>query len=184
MTRSVVLLENPQLSYPPVMKALRLLGSKFFQEVQTGKATQKTKVYDTMVTEEASDGSCMVSQSMPADDDEVSPEFLEALVSQDDPDAIAVQAFETEFEDFVQDTPEYAGGPDLLPGSPPTPSRQATWPWFLACPWNWQIQGQVQVPTRVPSRANIKVDRTCWPRSRSPDAEIAINLAIGKPSAL
>ena len=34
-----------------------------------------------MVTEEASDGSCMVSQSMLADDDEVSPEFLEALVS-------------------------------------------------------------------------------------------------------
>ena len=101
-----VLLENPQLSYPPVMKALRLLGSKFFQEVQTGKATQKTKVYDTMVTEEASDGSCMVSQSMLADDDEVSSEFLEALVSQDDPDAVAVQAFETEFEDFVQDTPD------------------------------------------------------------------------------
>ena len=33
-------------------------------------------------------------------------------------------------------------------------------------------------------KANTKVDRTCWPRSRSPDAGIAINLAIGKPSAL
>ena len=39
------------------------------------------------------------------EDDDISPEYLEAMLSQDDPDAVMVQAFETEFEDFVQETP-------------------------------------------------------------------------------
>ena len=45
-----VLLENPELKYAPTVKALRLLGSRF-HEVQTGKPTPKTKVYDTMLAE-------------------------------------------------------------------------------------------------------------------------------------
>ena len=100
-----ILLENPDLKYQPVMKALRLLGSKFFHEVQTGKTNSRTKVYDTMLVDEKdnqNDACCYVTQSAPVEDDAVSPEYLEAMISQDDPDAVAVQAFETEFEDFVQ----------------------------------------------------------------------------------
>ena len=136
-----------------------------------------------MVTEEASDGSCMVSQSMPADDDEVSPEFLEALVSQDDPDAIAVQAFETEFEDFVQDTPDMQVALISYLEARQRLQDKRRGRGFWPAHGTGKSKGKSKF-TRVPSRANIKVDRTCWPRSRSPDAEIAINLAIGKPSAL
>ena len=102
-----VLLENPELKYAPTVKALRLLGSRFFHEVQTGKPTQKTKVYDTMLAEGNDDeGSGPIPQSaLVMEDDDISTEYLEAMLSQDDPDAVMVQAFETEFEDFVQETP-------------------------------------------------------------------------------
>ena len=103
-----VLLENPQLSYQPVLKALRLLGSKFFQEVQAGKPSSKTKVYDTLIAEDNKDyieNSCLVSQTSFTEDDEMSPEFLDAMVSQDDPDAVTIQTFETEFDEFLQETP-------------------------------------------------------------------------------
>ena len=102
-----VLLENPELKYAPTVKALRLLGSRFFHEVQTGKSTQKTKVYDTMLAEGNDDeGVGPIQQSaLVMEDDDISPEYLEAMLSQDDPDAVMVQAFETEFEDFVQETP-------------------------------------------------------------------------------
>ena len=39
-----ILLEQGKLTYPPVVKSLRLVGSKFFHEFQTGKASTKTKV--------------------------------------------------------------------------------------------------------------------------------------------
>ena len=82
-----ILLENPDLKYQPVMKALRLLGSKFFHEVQTGKTNSRTKVYDTMLVDEKdnqNDAWCYVTQSAPVEDDAVSPEYLEAMISQDD----------------------------------------------------------------------------------------------------
>ena len=102
-----MLLENPDLKYAPTVRALRLLGSRFFHEVQTGKQASKTKVYDSMVAEKMEDdGQCLMTQSVPVmDDDDVPQDFLEILLSQDDPDAATVQAFETEFEEFVQKTP-------------------------------------------------------------------------------
>ena len=42
-----ILLEHEgELKYKPVVKSFRLLGSRFFNEFQTGRASQRTKVYD------------------------------------------------------------------------------------------------------------------------------------------
>ena len=104
-----VLLEHKELKYQPVMKAVRLLGSRFFHEVQSGKTATKTKVYDSLVVsdeKETSEMSYVAMQSAPVDDDELPAEMMEILISQDDPDALSVQAFENEFEDFIQDTPD------------------------------------------------------------------------------
>eukprot|EP00435_Cladocopium_sp_Y103_P008652 s5213_g2.t1 len=117
--KKILLEHGGKLSYPPVVKSLRLIGSRFFHELigsrffhefQTGKAATKTKVYDTMITEEQAshgdDGHERVVYVSTHEDDEIDPEYVEALVAQDDPDAQLVQSFETEFEDFVQETPE------------------------------------------------------------------------------
>ena len=105
-----ILLENPKLEYPAVVKALRLLGSKFFHEVQSGKTNNRTKVYDTLLTEEkeTSESSFLAtSQSvLVADDEDIPTDMVEALAAQDDPDALLVQQFEAEFEEFAQETPE------------------------------------------------------------------------------
>lgn len=49
-----ILLEHEgELKYKPVVKAFRLLGSRFFNEFQSGRSATKTKVYDVNFTEDA-----------------------------------------------------------------------------------------------------------------------------------
>ena len=51
-----ILLEHEgELKFKPVVKSFRLLGSKFFSEFQTGRSTQKTKVYEANVLEQSKD---------------------------------------------------------------------------------------------------------------------------------
>ena len=86
-----ILLEHQgDLKYKPVVKAFRLLGSKFFNEFQSGKAASKTKVYDVNFTEENEPISAMSNVSEPASafqasvddaDGEIDGEYLEALVA-------------------------------------------------------------------------------------------------------
>ena len=46
-TKKRILLEHEgELKYKPVVKSFRLLGSRFFNEFQTGRTSQRTKVYD------------------------------------------------------------------------------------------------------------------------------------------
>ena len=77
--------------------------------MQSGKTATKTKVYDSLVVsdeKETVEASYVTMQSAPVDDDDLPAEVLEILISQEDPDALSVQAFENEFEDFIQDTPD------------------------------------------------------------------------------
>ena len=109
--KKILLEQGGNLSYQPVVKSLRLIGSRFFHEFQTGKATTKTKVYDTMFTEEhgapVDDGhEKVIYVSTHEEEPDLDPEFLESLVAQEDHDALVVQSFETEFEDFIQETPD------------------------------------------------------------------------------
>ena len=110
-----ILLEHQgDLKYKPVVKSFRLLGSKFFNEFQSGKAASKTKVYDVNFTEENDPISAMSNVSEPASafqasvddaDGEIDGEYLEALVASEDPDAMLVAGFESELEEFMQDVP-------------------------------------------------------------------------------
>ena len=109
--KKILLEPGGKLSYQPVAKSLRLIGSKFFHEFQTGKASTKTKVYDTMFTEENASTNDDANEKvafvgMHDEEHEIDPDYLEAMVAQDDQDAQVVQSFEAEFEDFIQETPE------------------------------------------------------------------------------
>ena len=109
--KKILLEHGGKLSYAPVVKSLRLMGSKFFHEFQTGKTATKTKVYDAMVSEEPGHQSedtqeKSIYMSLHEDEVDLDTDYVEALAAQDDPDAQLVQNFEAEFEDFIQETPE------------------------------------------------------------------------------
>ena len=111
-----ILLENNKLEYKPVVKSFRLLGSKFFNEFQSGKMSNKTKVYDVNMVEIS--GFDAPSSSMEVTSErafhalaeegefELEPEYVEAMAAQEDVDALTVSAFESELEEFLQETPE------------------------------------------------------------------------------
>ena len=90
---------------------------------KTDYLSTKTKVYDAHLTECDSEPAFAASQELesgvshPAsstealtfltalDDPDLEGEFIEAMIAQNDEDAQAVQQFEHELEEFLQDTP-------------------------------------------------------------------------------
>jgi len=49
--KRILLEHGGEVKYGPVVKAFRLLGSRFFNEFQTGRSSQKNKVDDVNVSE-------------------------------------------------------------------------------------------------------------------------------------
>ena len=107
-----ILLEHEgDLRYKPVVKSFRLLGSKFFAEFQSGKSSNKTKVYDVhhseaMEPDHAENHDRAYHTATEDFDLDLDFETIEALAAQEDSDAMTVCAFENELEEFLQETPE------------------------------------------------------------------------------
>ena len=97
------------LEYGSVVSSLKLLGSKFFQDVQGGaKFSTRTKVYDVMYTQEDEvDGSWTETQgdsseiALLADVTDDLPQ-LESLAEEGDQDALACLQFEEGLIDILQ----------------------------------------------------------------------------------
>ena len=109
--KKIVVEMGGKLEYSKIVSAIRLLGSRFFADLQ-GQRTARTKTYDANVLEEAisEEPERAFQASVQGLIDEAEPEldaeFVEAMVAADDPDALAVQGFEEELEGFFQDTPD------------------------------------------------------------------------------
>ncbi|CAE7225513.1 RE1 [Symbiodinium sp. CCMP2592] len=111
--KRIVVEHSGKLTYDKVKSSIRLLGSRFFGEFQGQRANQRTKVYDANTLEE-----CVPEESErayqaalvpgPAGgddvDNELEPEFLEAMLAIEDQDALQVQTFEEELEGYFQET--------------------------------------------------------------------------------
>lgn len=101
-----------KLEYQKVCASIRLLGSRFFGELQGQRGSQKTKTYDANMVEDAGTEDterALQAATLPPPEDpeiELDTEFVEALAAIEDPDALQVQAFEEELEGFFQETPE------------------------------------------------------------------------------
>lgn len=103
------------LQYAPVVRSFRLLGSKFFNDLQGGRVQTKTKVYDANITEvhEAdvfkATEDFSVERAFTAhveDSDDLDAETFEAFLAAEDQDALVIQSFEQELEEYLQETPE------------------------------------------------------------------------------
>ncbi|CAJ1398316.1 unnamed protein product [Effrenium voratum] len=114
--KKIAVEQSGKLQYEPVAKAVRFLGSRFFQEFQGGRQPEsKTRIYDVNFTEgpeEPTLGSSGAERAFAAQNqsqDEVEPEldaeFIEVMVAQEDQDALMVAGFENELEELFQDVP-------------------------------------------------------------------------------
>ncbi|CAE7708982.1 GIP [Symbiodinium sp. CCMP2592] len=113
--KRIVIEHSGKLTYDKVKASIRLLGSRFFGEMQGQRSSQRNKVYDANTLEEDSTDEpekafqATASPSIPAVEEneyELEPEYLEAMVASEDQDALQVQAFEEELEGFFQETPD------------------------------------------------------------------------------
>ena len=107
--KRVIIDAGGDLSYDRVIAALKLLGSKFFHEVQTGtKSGHRNKTYDVNMTEEfpemTDDGDEIGLFSSTAMEDYA----LEVLYSEGDSDAVVVAQFEDQILETLQNDPEVA----------------------------------------------------------------------------
>ena len=112
-----ILLEHPgELKYDPVVRSFRLLGSKFFSELQGGRPSGKTKVYDANAAEvndskqarsldESSTERAFVTM-MDEPEAGLDHECMEVMLAAEDHDALVVHAFEQDLEEFLQDVPD------------------------------------------------------------------------------
>lgn len=111
--KKILLEHGGKLQYQPVVSSFRLLGSKFFHEFQAGKPTVKNKVYDVNMVEESEMNSTsaepserVIYLSQEETEPELDSEYMDAMIAAENHDALTVSAFESELEEFLQDTPE------------------------------------------------------------------------------
>ena len=109
--KKIVVEMGGTLKYEKVCSAIRLLGSRFFTDLQ-GQRASRTKVYDANLVEDPANDEVekafqASSFGLPEElDQELDQEFLDALIAVDDPDATQIQVFEDELETFFQDVPD------------------------------------------------------------------------------
>ncbi|CAE7220336.1 unnamed protein product, partial [Symbiodinium sp. CCMP2456] len=109
--KRIVVEMNGALDYQKVCSAIRLLGSRFFTDLQ-GQRSGKTKTYDANYVDEGAneepERALQVSAPIASEDGDgdLDNEFMEALIAAEDHDAMQVQAFEEELEGFFQETPD------------------------------------------------------------------------------
>ena len=100
------------LEYSEVVKSLKLLGSKFFQEVHAGnKNPSRSRTYDinmAMEDEVYMNPSGSSSHEEPVFVSETDESFIEALAEEGDPDALICQQFEDAVLEVLQNDTETA----------------------------------------------------------------------------
>jgi hypothetical protein len=100
------------LEYSEVVKSLKLLGSKFFQEVHAGnKNPSRSRTYDinmAMEDEVYVNPSGSSSHEEPIFVSETDESFIEALAEEGDPDALICQQFEDAVLEVLQNDTETA----------------------------------------------------------------------------
>ena len=114
--KRIVIEHSGQLSYAKVKSSMRLLGSRFFQDMQNQRNSTRTKTYDANYvdedlrdnTEEPDIDNAMTAMAslLGQEDNDLDPEFVQAMAAMKDPDAVNIAAFKSELEEFFQETPE------------------------------------------------------------------------------
>ena len=103
-----------KLDLAKIKSSVRLLGSRVFGDLQGDRNGNRTKTYDANIAdaqpseieENQPDTPAFIVGQYDDWDADLDSEYIEALVAQDDQDAMQVSNFEGEMADFFQETPE------------------------------------------------------------------------------
>ena len=107
--KKVVVDARGNLTYGDTVKAIRLLGSKFFGDLQSrraagsAKTSERTKVYDIHFTEDSAVEETFYS-SVPAEEEFDDEELLSYFLEQNDEDAVYIAEFEDSIVDAIQES--------------------------------------------------------------------------------
>ena len=111
--KKIVVEMGGTLDHTKVGASIRLLGSRFFSDLQGLRGSARNKTYDANITEETAtdetERAYQATSSIPNSEEpetEIDGEYLEAMIAAEDQDALQVQAFEEELEGFFQETPD------------------------------------------------------------------------------
>ncbi len=107
--KRVVVESGGDLKYDRVVSSLRLLGSRFFGEVQgQSKGATKTKTYDVnMVAEQDWEGSNMEEPILlSTEGGDTIDQMIDQLAAEGDEDALIIEQFETNLIDVLQNDEE------------------------------------------------------------------------------
>ena len=102
--KRIVVETGGDLTYTQARKSLRLLGSRFFQDLQGGSRNNRYKTYDTNVMDSPDETTLMAADWEPSDEEQV----FQAMYEAGDEDAAFVADFEESIVDTVQESPELA----------------------------------------------------------------------------
>ena len=102
--KRIVVETGGDLTYTQARKSLRLLGSRFFQDLQGGSRNNRYKTYDTNVMDSPDETTLMAADWEPYDEEQV----FQAMYEAGDEDAAFVADFEESIVDTVQESPELA----------------------------------------------------------------------------
>ena len=102
--RKRIIVDNQgQLTYEQARKSLRLLGSRFFQDLQGNRANHGKKTYEAYQLDEPEDNHqaafMQETESMEIDEEQI----FQLLADQGDEDAVFISDFEDQIVDAIQD---------------------------------------------------------------------------------
>ena len=108
--KRVIIESGGSLDYAKVTSAIRMLGSRFFQDVQgVSKASQRSKVYDVNVSVESEEETFWTEEQTGSSYDAGEAEgWFDVFLSEGDEDAVLVSQFEESLIDTLQSDPEMA----------------------------------------------------------------------------
>ena len=105
--RKKIIMDNGgQLTYDSARKSLRLLGSRFFQDLQGNRNIQGKKTYDAYAAEDEEHVNFSSPDGEAMDIDEEG--IFQLMAEQGDEDAVFMSDFEDQVVEAVQDSPELA----------------------------------------------------------------------------
>jgi len=105
--KRVVIEAKGNLKYETVIQAIRMLGAKFFHEVQGQQKSYRSKTYDVNHVQEIEEEACVSEDYVYLTESNELPEsIVEQFLNEGDEDALVVQQFEDALIDTVQNDTE------------------------------------------------------------------------------
>ena len=109
--KRVIVAANGNLQYQKVIEAIQLLGSRFFNEVQSGanKSAGRMKTYDVNFIDDGGEAEAMEAGETAFFSAEAWEDYaFEALAQEGDEDCLVMQQFEEALIESLQGDPEVA----------------------------------------------------------------------------